>query len=93
MALLLITLPLLLISMILLWIFGDGPIVLNEDGESQDGTRFHSYRLRTDGPDSAMFRQIGSAVHDFQIDRLPGLWSVVVGHAGLNSHLNSYRPK
>ena len=88
--LLLITMPLLLISLISLWILGDRPIVLSEDGESQDETRFHSYRLRTVGPDSAKFRQIGRIMRDFQVDRLPGLWSVVIGHARLKSYLNSY---
>jgi lipopolysaccharide/colanic/teichoic acid biosynthesis glycosyltransferase len=88
--LLLITMPLLLIGLISLWILGDRPITVSEDGESQDGAPFHIYRFRTEGADSPAYRRIGRVLRDFQIDRLPGLWSVVTGHAGLKPYLNSY---
>jgi len=90
---LLITMPLLLIGLISLRIFCDRSVVLREDGENSDGTRFHYYRLRTKGRDSYRFLQVGRIVRDNQVDLLPGLWSVVTGDIGLKNHLGLYRLK
>ena len=61
----------------------DEPILVTEDLVAADGTPSRTYRFRTTGRGTTVFRSIGRFLRSYSIDEFPGLWAIVRGQISL----------
>jgi len=90
-ALLILSLPTLVMICVALRIFTDEPVLLNDKLRSWDGALAKSYRFRTTGRGSVAFREIGRFVRLYNLDEFPSLWSVVTGELRLRDTMHIWK--
>src|SRR4051812_36848141 len=62
------------------------PVVLNDSVLTEEGMVAKSYRFRTTGEGTRLFRCFGRVMRKYGIDELPGLWSVACGDISFREH-------
>lgn len=85
--------PTLLLVALLLRSSTDEPVLLADDLVTSDGAKVRSYRFRTAGRGSPVFRTVGRVLRAFSFDEFPGLWAIVRGQISLGQFLALGRRK
>jgi len=91
---LMVLLPtLLLIGLVIREVAGN-PIIVSDKLPGSDGAEVrHCHRFRTTGRVGSFFHAVGSFLRFYDIDRLPGLWSVVCGDIRFGDFFASLRKR
>jgi sugar transferase EpsL len=69
------------------------PILVTDNLSTTDGTHLRTYRFRTTGRGTPVFRSIGHFVRLYSIDEFPGLWGIVRGEISLAKFIRLGRNK
>ena len=81
-------------SVLLLGLFlhanSDEPVLITDRFIGKNGRPVQSYRFRTTGRGSSVFRAVGRLLRTYSLDELPGFWAVVRDECGL---LDVLRPE
>jgi putative colanic acid biosysnthesis UDP-glucose lipid carrier transferase len=89
-----LALVVLLPSMLLLGLFlranSDEPVLITDRFVGKSGRPVQSYRFRTTGRGSSVFRAVGRFLRAYSLDELPGFLAVLRGECGL---LDVLRPE
>jgi lipopolysaccharide/colanic/teichoic acid biosynthesis glycosyltransferase len=91
---LMVSLPTMLLTALVIREVAGNPIIVSDELPGSDGAEVrHCYRFRTTGRGASFFHAVGVFLRFYDIDRLPGLWSVVCGEIRLGDFFASLRKR
>jgi lipopolysaccharide/colanic/teichoic acid biosynthesis glycosyltransferase len=80
-------LPTLLFIALLIHVTGGNPIVVTDEWPSADGAMTRCLRFRTTGHSTPFFQGVARILRIYNVDDLPGFWSVGRGDISLREFL------
>ena len=91
---LVVLLPTLLLAALVIREVAGNPIIVSDELPGSDAAEVrHCYRFRTTGRGASFFHAVGGFLRFYDIDRLPGFWSVVCGDIRLGDFFESFRKR